>query len=45
MLYFSETGWTLPDIREVEEAFGREYDMSEYEQAQQAAGGVEGKTK
>jgi hypothetical protein len=32
MLYFSETAWTLPDIREVSEAFDREYDQDEYEQ-------------
>lgn len=32
MLYFSETGWTLPDIVEVNEAFGREYSQPEYEE-------------
>ena len=32
MLYFSETGWTLPDIAAVNEVFDREYDQSEYEQ-------------
>jgi len=32
MLYFSETGWTLPDMREVNEEFERDYDESEYEQ-------------
>lgn len=32
MLYFSETGWTLPDIAEVNEVFDREYDQSEYKQ-------------
>ena len=32
MLYFSETGWTLPDIWEVNEAFDREYNMAEYEE-------------
>jgi hypothetical protein len=31
MLYFSETGWTLPDMMEVDEAFDREYDDAEYE--------------
>jgi len=32
MLYFSETGWTLPDIDEVSEVFDRDYDMELYEQ-------------
>ena len=31
MLYFSETGWTPPDIDEVSEAFAREYDHNDYE--------------
>jgi len=31
MLYFSETHWTLPDIWEVNDAFGREYNSDEYE--------------
>jgi hypothetical protein len=31
MLYFSETGWTLPDIMEVNEQFDREYDQAKYE--------------
>jgi hypothetical protein len=31
MLYFSETGWSLPDIEEVGEAFDREYDQTGYE--------------
>ena len=31
MLYFSETGWTLPDIAEANSVFDREYDQSEYE--------------
>lgn len=31
MLYFSETGWILPDIDKVSEAFDREYDHDEYE--------------
>ena len=31
MLYFTESGWTLPDIMEVNEEFDREYDQAEYE--------------
>jgi len=31
MLYFTETGWTLPDIKEVNEEFERDYDNDEYE--------------
>jgi hypothetical protein len=31
MLYFSETGWTLPDIWEVNAAFDRDYDAAAYE--------------
>jgi|ERR1700683_2032388 len=31
MLYFTETGWTLPDIMEVNDAFDREYDQNKYE--------------
>src|ERR1700730_5260059 len=31
MLYFSETHWTLPDIWDVNDAFGREYNSDEYE--------------
>ena len=31
MLYFSETHWTLPDIWNVNDAFGREYNSDEYE--------------
>jgi hypothetical protein len=31
MLYFTESGWTLPDIREVSEDFDREYDQDKYE--------------
>ena len=31
MLYFSETGWTLPDMMQVSDAFDREYDQNEYE--------------
>lgn len=30
-LYFSETGWTLPDMAEVDAAFNREYNQAEYE--------------
>jgi hypothetical protein len=32
MLYFTETGWTLPDIMNVSEDFDRDYDQDEYEQ-------------
>ncbi|MDW5265810.1 MULTISPECIES: hypothetical protein [Acidobacteriaceae] len=32
MLYFSETGWTLPDITEASDIFDRDYDQSQYEQ-------------
>jgi hypothetical protein len=32
MLYFSETGWTLPDITEAGDIFDRDYDQSQYEQ-------------
>jgi len=31
MLYFSETGWTLPDILEVNAEFERDYDEGAYE--------------
>jgi hypothetical protein len=31
MLYFTESGWTLPDITQVCEQFDREYDQDEYE--------------
>ena len=31
MLYFTESGWTLPDMMEVNEGFDREYDQAEYE--------------
>jgi hypothetical protein len=31
MLYFTESGWTLPDITKVNEDFDREYDQEEYE--------------
>lgn len=30
MLYFSETGWTLPDISGVIAAFDRDYDTADY---------------
>jgi hypothetical protein len=32
MLYFTESGWTLPDIMKVNDDFDREYDQDEYEQ-------------
>lgn len=32
MLYFSETGWTLPDMRQVSSEFDRDYDQDIYEQ-------------
>jgi hypothetical protein len=32
MLYFTESGWTLPNIERVSEDFDREYDQDEYEQ-------------
>jgi hypothetical protein len=31
MLYFTESGWTLPDMMQVSEDFDREYDQAEYE--------------
>jgi hypothetical protein len=31
MMYFTDTGWTLPDIYEVNEVFERDYDDAEYE--------------
>jgi len=31
MLYFTETGWTLPNILEVNAEFERDYDNDEYE--------------
>lgn len=31
MLYFSESGWSLPDILAVNEEFEREYDSNKYE--------------
>jgi hypothetical protein len=32
MLYFTESGWTLPDIMKVSDDFDREYDQDKYEQ-------------
>jgi hypothetical protein len=32
MLYFSETGWTLPDMKTVSAEFDRDYGQDEYEQ-------------
>jgi hypothetical protein len=32
MLYFTESGWTLPDIMKVSEDFDGEYDQDKYEQ-------------
>jgi hypothetical protein len=32
MLYFTESGWTLPDMTAVNEDFDRDYDMDEYEE-------------
>ena len=29
LLYFTESGWTLPDIMKVNEDFDREYDQDE----------------
>ena len=31
MLYFTESGWTLPDITQVSEEFDREYEQDAYE--------------
>lgn len=31
MLYFTETGWTLPDMKEISSEFDRDYDQDEYE--------------
>lgn len=31
MLYFSETGWTLPDMKEASAEFDRDYNEGEYE--------------
>jgi hypothetical protein len=32
MLYFSETDWTLPDMKRISAEFDRDYDQNEYEQ-------------
>lgn len=32
MLYFTESGWTLPDMPEISDKFDREYDQDEYEE-------------
>ena len=32
MLYFTETGWTLSDMKQVSSEFDRDYDQGEYEQ-------------
>ncbi len=32
MLYFTESGWTLPDMTAIYEQFDRDYDQDEYEQ-------------
>jgi hypothetical protein len=31
MLYFTETGWTLPDMMEISDEFDRDYDQGDYE--------------
>jgi len=31
MLYYTESGWTLPDMAAVQEGFDSEYDQNEYE--------------
>ena len=31
MLYYTESGWTLPDIADVSDDFDREYDQTDYE--------------
>ena len=31
MLYFSESGWTLPDIDQISDVFDRDYDQGQYE--------------
>lgn len=31
MLYFTETGWTLPDMMAISQEFDRDYDQNEYE--------------
>lgn len=32
MLFFTETGWTLPDMREISSEFDRGYDQNKYEE-------------
>lgn len=32
MLYFTETGWTLPEMKEVSSEFDKNYDQDKYEQ-------------
>ena len=32
MLYFSESGWTLPDMMQVSAAFDRDFNQTEYEE-------------
>lgn len=32
MLFFTETGWTLPDMKEISAEFDRDFDQDEYEQ-------------
>jgi hypothetical protein len=32
MLFFTETGWTLPDMKEISAEFERDYDQDNYEQ-------------
>jgi len=32
MLYFTETGWTLPEMKEVSSEFDRDHDQDKYEQ-------------
>jgi hypothetical protein len=32
MLYFSETGWTLPDMKEINAQFDEQYDQAQYEE-------------
>lgn len=31
MLYFSESGWTLPNIDQISDSFDRDYDQAQYE--------------
>ena len=42
MLYFTETGWTLPDMKEVSAEFDLGYDQAEYEQK---IGGLAGRVQ